>query len=104
MGKKSSQGQAVESADTTRAQNPLSDADGAQAARKQRSPAAHQGIQVNFCKNPICANQGQESTSYAPWISQRPSEIRGHSLLHRALDFQQIKRTARLLRAFLLAQ
>ncbi len=58
MGKKSSQGQAVESADTTRAQNPLSDADGAQAARKQRSPAAHQGIQVNFCKNPICANFG----------------------------------------------
>ena len=54
MGKKSSQGQEVESADTTKAQNSLSDADGAKAARKKRSPAAHQGIQVNFCKNPIC--------------------------------------------------
>lgn len=58
MGKKSSLGQAVESADTAKAKNPLADADGAQAARKQRSPAAHQGIQVNFCKNPICANFG----------------------------------------------
>ncbi|HCF4215530.1 TPA: IS1 family transposase [Pseudomonas aeruginosa] len=58
MGKKSSQGQEVESADTTKAQNSLSDADGAKAARKKRSPAAHQGIQVNFCKNPICANFG----------------------------------------------
>jgi hypothetical protein len=49
--------------------------------------------------------QGQENTGYTPWISQRPSEIRGYPVLHRALYFQQIKRTAHLFgRLFLLSR
>lgn len=54
MGKKSSQGQTdtsgTESQSLPGAETP--------AKAKLRSPEAHSGIQVNFCKNPVCANFG----------------------------------------------
>lgn len=53
MGKKSSQGQSVES-DSQDLPPPSPE----QTAPRPRSPAAYAGIQVNFCKNPVCANFG----------------------------------------------
>ena len=53
MGKKSSQGQSVEPASQDR---PLPSPE--KSVPRPRSPAAYAGIQVNFCKNPVCANFG----------------------------------------------
>lgn len=53
MGKKSSQGQSVELASQDRS---ASGPD--KSVPRPRSPAVYAGIQVNFCKNPVCANFG----------------------------------------------
>ncbi|MDX3918411.1 hypothetical protein QYP08_04700, partial [Pseudomonas aeruginosa] len=53
MGKKSSQGQSIEPA--SQGVPPPSPE---KSEPRPRSPAAYAGIQINFCKNPVCANFG----------------------------------------------
>lgn len=54
MGKKSSQGQTV----TLGVEKPTLTGTENSTAAKLRAPEPYAGIQVNFCKNPVCANFG----------------------------------------------